>query len=95
MRLIDVDEFEVISLKNTSPEFYAGVLYMLNMLDKAPTIKDAVPVVRCKYCAHKVDFKGRVMCNKNAQKRGDEWYGLRATNEEFFCAKGERKSDNE
>ena len=57
------------------------------MIEDAPTA-DVVEVVRCKNCNHKVDFKGRVMCNRNAQKHGDEWHGLTATESNHFCSYG-------
>lgn len=52
---------------------------------------DFVEVVRCKDCKHKVDFMCRVMCSRNAQKHGDEYYHLTATDNEHFCNYGERK----
>lgn len=55
---------------------------------------DVVEVVRCKDCNHKVDFKGRVMCNRNAKKIGEEWCGLTATDNEHFCSYGERSETN-
>ena len=58
------------------------------LIGVAPTA-DVVEVVRCKKCTHKVDFKGRVMCNRYAKKVGDEWYGLTATDNDHFCSYGE------
>lgn len=52
---------------------------------------DVVEVVRCEKCSHKVDFKGRVMCNRNARKINEEWCGLTATDNNHFCSYGERK----
>lgn len=52
-RLIDADEFDVISYKETvgyTDCFDSGVLYVLELIDAAPEI-DAVPVVRCRDCA--------------------------------------------
>ena len=52
-RLIDADEFEVISYKETvgyTDCFDSGMLYVLELIDAAPTV-DAVEVVRCKDCA--------------------------------------------
>lgn len=83
MRLIDADEFEVISLKNTSLEFDAGVLYALNMLDKAPTV-DAVPVVFCKKCKHRYDMMKCPLRHAGS-----------STADESYCSRGERKSENE
>lgn len=44
-RYIDAYAFEVVSLKDVSDEFAEGVQFMLEQLDKAPTI-EARPVVR-------------------------------------------------
>lgn len=47
MRLIDADQFEVIAYKDTAGRedtFDAGVQYMAELIDAAPTV-DAVPVV--------------------------------------------------
>ena len=55
------------------------------------TSKDFVEVVRCKNCIHKVDFKGRVMCDRNAKVICGEWCGLTATNDEHFCSYGTPK----
>ncbi len=51
MRLIDADKFEVYAYSNTSLDFDAGVLSVLEKLDGAPTV-DAVLVTRCKNCIH-------------------------------------------
>ena len=54
MRLIDADEFDVISYKETvgyADCFDSGALYALELIDAAPEI-DAVEVVRCKDCKH-------------------------------------------
>lgn len=53
---------------------------------------DVVEVVRCKDCVHKVDFKGRVMCNRNATKFMNERLGLSATDNNHYCSYGERKT---
>lgn len=52
---------------------------------------DAVEVVRCKDCAKKVDYKGRIMCSKNARVICGELCGLTATHNEHFCNYGERR----
>lgn len=83
MRLIDMDAFEVDALKSVSLEFDAGVIYALEMLDKAPTV-DAVPVVLCKKCKHRYDM----------MKCPLRHAGL-YTADESYCSHGERKSDNE
>ncbi len=43
MRLIDADAFEVVSLEGVTEEFAEGAKYVLELLDKAPTV-EAVPV---------------------------------------------------
>lgn len=48
-RYIDVDEFSIEPLKQSSIEFDAGILYALRKLDEQPTA-DAVEVVRCRDC---------------------------------------------
>ena len=50
-------------------------IYAKYMLDKMPTI-DAVPVVRCKDCKHR--FK-------------DSWCEYVDDDDNFYCARGERK----
>ena len=50
-------------------------IYAKYMLDKMPTI-DAVPVVRCKDCKHR--FK-------------DSWCEYADDDDNFYCARGERK----
>lgn len=56
---------------------------------------DVVEVVRCEKCTHKIDYKGRVMCKRNAYiialEFGEEWCGLTATKNDHFCSYGERK----
>lgn len=39
MRLIDADQFGVISLQGKSEDFIEGVEYILNLIDNAPTIE--------------------------------------------------------
>lgn len=81
-RLIDADEFDVISYKETvgyTDCFDSGVLYVLELIDAAPEI-DAVPVVRCKNCA--VPHNKYTGCPK--------LNGL-VTPPDFYCPFGERK----
>lgn len=81
-RLIDADEFDVISYKETvgyTDCFDSGVLYVLELIDAAPEI-DAVPVVRCKDCA--VPHNKYTGCPK--------LNGL-VTPPDFYCPFGERK----
>lgn len=82
MRLIDADEFDVISYKETvgyTDCFDSGVLYVLELIDAAPEI-DAVPVVRCRDCA--VPHNKYTGC--------PELNGL-VTPPDFYCPFGERK----
>ena len=39
MRLIDADAFEVVTAKGVSMDFADGMQYVLEMIDKAPTIE--------------------------------------------------------
>lgn len=88
MRLIDADAFEVVTYKGTetfSDCFDNGVLYMLNELDKAPTV-DAVEVVHgewisltecanagvyCSVCNKKVWKEDYALCNKKNKLRSN------------------------
>ena len=63
--------------------------HILQAIDNSPTI-DAVPVVRCKDCKHFVQCK---------EVEGVSWtgfcnYGEFHTDEEDFCSRGERRSDD-
>lgn len=81
-RLIDADEFDVISYKETvgyTDCFDSGVLYVLELIDAAPEI-DAVPVVRCKNCA----------VPRNKYTGCPKLNGL-VTPPDFYCPFGERK----
>ena len=48
MRLIDADEFEVVTVQGKSDDFVEGAQYVLEMIDNMPTI-DAEPVVHAKW----------------------------------------------
>ena len=81
-RLIDADEFDIISYKETigyTDCFDSGVLYMLELIDAAPTV-DAVEVIRCRDCA--VPHNKYTGCPK--------LNGL-VTPPDFYCPFGERK----
>lgn len=52
---------------------------------------DAVEVVRCKDCVHKVELHGRVMCGRAATTDGNLILGLVATCAEDFCSCGTRE----
>lgn len=54
---------------------------------------DFVEVVRCEKCTHKVDYCGRIMCDKNARIINDGIVGLTATSPEHFCGYGKRKDE--
>ena len=85
-RLIDADEFEVISYKETvgyTDCFDSGMLYVLELIDAAPTV-DAVEVVRCKDCA--VPHNKYTGCPK--------LNGL-VTPPDFYCQFGERKDGSD
>ena len=91
-RLIDADEFDVISYKETvgyTDCFDSGVLYVLELIDAAPEI-DAVPVVRCRDC--KYHHWEQEPCHGKIEHycelphmRGVE------VSKEFFCYYGKRK----
>lgn len=69
----------------------AGVIKLhIADVDMIPTA-DVVEVVRCENCTHKVDYCGRIMCDKNARRINDGIVGLTATSPEHFCSFGERK----
>lgn len=79
MRLIDADDLIYME--------YGGIEFVpTEFIKDAPTI-DAVPVVRCKDCKYKEDEEpGMVYCQN--QKGG--W-----VREDFFCADGKRRADDE
>ncbi len=58
-------------------------------ISNTPTA-DVAEVVRCRNCIHRVDYNGRIMCNRNACKFDDEWCGLTATSIDHFCSYGKR-----
>ena len=60
---------------------------------KDQSTADVVEVVRCENCTHKVDYCGRIMCDKNARRINDGIVGLTATSPEHFCSYGERKDE--
>ena len=59
-------------------------------IKRMPT-EDVVEVVRCENCTRRVDYEGKIMCNKFGHKFQGEWYGLRATTKDHFCSYGERR----
>lgn len=89
MRLIDSDKIVNYHVDCTNGESY--VLLPVKSLSEIPTV-DAVPVVRCKDCKHRVSverFEGEYGCNHE-----NGLLGLVYDN--YFCSYGERKdSENE
>ena len=75
--------------KNNQESNMCKICEFKQLLDK-PTV-DVVEVVRCENCTHKVDYCGRIMCDKNARRINDGIVGLTATSPEHFCSYGERK----
>jgi hypothetical protein len=71
----------------TPKAVFASVSKMVELLPAA----DVVEVVRCKDCIHSVQLLDRLMCNRNAHKSENGWFGLRATADKHFCSYGERK----
>lgn len=90
MRLIDADAL-VSVLRDRSPKesthtnliVALAVGACIHEIDNANTI-DAVPVVRCKDCKH---YDGDNCCMKNGLIVRDDGG--------WFCADGERKSEND
>lgn len=81
MRLIDADMADVVIIYDKGNELtqVSAIREYIErqkaFLDKFPTI-DAVPVVRCKDCKHR--FK-------------DSWCEYADDDDNFYCARGERK----
>lgn len=51
------------------------------------------PVIHCRECKEHRLFNGRDMCAKNATIFDGHEVGLRATRADFYCADGERRTD--
>lgn len=51
------------------------------------------PVIHCRECKEHRLFNGRDMCAKNATILDGHEVGLRATRADFYCADGERRTD--
>ena len=84
MKLIDADALHRKVKTETNPYGKPTIDYdsgvkVLEWIDKAPTI-DAVPVVRCKDCKHRFE---------------DSWCEYVDDNDNFYCARGERKEGAE
>lgn len=85
MRLIDADALIEEHCKDCSADIREGcksdpICASMMCLSEAPTVEDAVAVVRCKDCKHWHD--------------GDCWR-LELSLPNDYCSYGERKSDNE
>ena len=80
-RLIDADAV-LEELKRMEVE----LIYTAVVVKDAPTI-DAVPVVRCKDCKHRIKWNDSFGCSFWG------YYGDEFADGEMFCSKGERKDD--
>ena len=80
MRLIDTDKlpYEKMEISATSEEWCVR----LSDIESAPTV-DAVEVVRCKDCKHRVREDGR---------KCEIWLAF-ANSNDWFCADGEREEE--
>ena len=92
-RYIDADNFYASQAARCWGEPIIGTCtsdkaLLYDELQKLP-ISDALEVIRCKDCKHKVDYKGRVMCGRRAGIIGLELYGLSATSNDNYCSYGE------
>lgn len=52
-------------------------------------------VIHCRECKEHRLFNGRDMCAKNATILDGHEVGLRATRADFYCADGERRTDEQ
>lgn len=103
MRLIDADE--LLAEYDRQHEGEPGKARKL--IEDAPTIdrptrsqfkRMAVQlgyeaVIHCRECKEHRLFNGRDMCAKNATIFDGHEVGLRATRADFYCADGERRTD--
>lgn len=89
MRLIDADALGVGRCsRNLLPADYcAGWNGLIRLIEKAPTV-DVVEVVRCKGCEHAYESFGRLVC-------GHSIYTDCLVREDFFCADGVTRKENE
>ena len=87
MRLIDADALKTKAIRCETFKLYDAPIFLKAVgtkeIDKAPTV-DAVPVVRCKYCA----------VPHNKYTGYPKLNGL-VTPPDFYCPFGERKDDAE
>ena len=99
-RLISLDELNKFPIRldhydkeHGSEVFVLGIESVLEYAEYLPTV-DAVPVTRCKDCVHWQKFNDDLrrdgMCEALLNFHGAE---RNMTNENFFCAGGERRTD--
>ena len=72
VRPIDANEFECITLKNCSDEFAKGAMYILEKIDKAPTLN--YEPVRYGHWERSKDFYGFVRCSNCKSKKSEHWH---------------------
>lgn len=82
MRLIDADQFGVISLKGKSEEFIDGVKFILEKIDQAPTI--TIPVAELDTTTEFAEWIDR---SDGGRIRYPFW-------ERYECSKCGARSDN-
>ena len=88
MRLIDVDVFEVVFFEGKSEEFVEGATYVLEQIDKQPTV-EAKPVVHCKDCEH----WGTGVAGETEHVKCCE-YGKYMVGENGFCCYADMRGGN-
>lgn len=106
MRLIDADALRKAHCEDCAADVKADcekdpICSALMWVDESPTI-DAVPVVRCKDCKYRpkengslygviwVEFPEEEICPFNCE---DPFYN-QMPEDDFFCARGERRGDD-
>lgn len=95
MRLIDADKLRTI--RSIQSGDFNSIETIQKWIDDAPTI-DAVPVVRCKDCKHRIlnthygDKNYLPIKARCELDTGDPYsYGRPAERDDWFCADGERR----
>ena len=97
-RYIDADAIRLYWLENGENEYVYDTNAFLDSIDNAPTV-DAVEVVRCRDCKHcreKDRSEAFVYCEDviictNDEVTADGWLPVF---ENYFCAYGERRTDD-
>lgn len=92
MRLIDADALKPLLREYCVDDDevvmkWYDIMGVDEVIDRAPTI-DAVPVVRCKDCKHRIKWNDSFGCAFWG------YYGDEFADGEMFCRKGERKDDD-